>query len=267
MIRCIVAGAAGRMGRRLVANIAATEGFALAGALEYPGCPLLGEDSGTLAGIKPTGIPLTAELEPLLAAADVLIDFATGGVVEAVTLAAARNVAAVVGTTTLGDEGRQALAALAAKGARIVLAGNMSVGVNLLYKLVAEAAKILGEGYDVEIVEMHHNRKQDAPSGTAARLAEVVCEAYDRDPARDLRYGRQGVIGPRTPREIGMHSLRGGDVVGDHTVIFASEGERVELTHKASSRDTFARGALRAAEFLLNAAPGYYDMQDVLGLK
>jgi len=267
MIRCIVAGAAGRMGRRLVANIAAAEGFELVGALEYPGCPLLGEDSGALAGVKPNGVPVTAELEPLLADADVLIDFATGGVVGAVTAAAARSVAAVVGATALGDEGKQAFAALAAKGARIVLAGNMSVGVNLLYKLVAEAAKVLGETYDVEIVEMHHNRKQDAPSGTAARLAEVVCEAFDRDPARDLRYGRQGVIGPRTPREIGMHSLRGGDVVGDHTVIFATEGERIELTHKASSRDTFARGALRAAAYLVSAPAGLYDMQDVLGLK
>ena len=267
MIRCIVAGAAGRMGRRLVANIAATEGFELVGALEYPGCPLLGEDSGTLAGIRPTGVPVSADIAPLLGSADVLIDFATGGVVEAVTAAAERNVGAVVGTTTLGDEGRKALAELAAKGARIVAAGNMSVGVNLLYKLVAEAAKILGDGFDVEIVEMHHNRKQDAPSGTAARLAEVVCESYGRDPASDLRYGRRGVIGPRTPREIGMHSLRGGDVVGDHTVIFASEGERVELTHKASSRDTFARGALRAAAHLVSAPAGLYDMQDVLGLK
>jgi len=267
MIRCIVAGAAGRMGRRLVANIAATEGFELVGALEYPGCPLLGEDSGTIAGIKPTGVPLTAELEPLLGSADVLIDFATGGVIEAATAAAARDVAAVIGTTTLGDEGKRALAALAAGGARIVAAGNMSVGVNLLYKLVAEAAKILGDGFDVEIVEMHHNRKQDAPSGTAARLAEVVCGAFDRDPAKDLRYGRQGVVGARTRREIGIHSLRGGDVVGDHTVIFASEGERVELTHKASSRDTFARGALRAAAFLAAAPAGLYDMQDVLGLK
>ena len=138
---------------------------------------------------------------------------------------------------------------------------------DLLYKLVGEAARTLGTDYNVEIVEMHHNQKKDAPSGTAARLAEVVCEARDWDPAEVLKYGRCGVIGERPAREIGMHSLRGGDVVGDHTVIFSVNGERVELTHKASSRDTFARGALRAAEFLAAAAPGLYDMQDVLGLK
>ena len=173
----------------------------------------------------------------------------------------------VLGTTTITPGERQKLRILAERGGKLVVAGNMSVGVNLLYKLAGEAAKTLGEAYNVEIVEMHHNQKKDAPSGTAARLAEVVCEARNWDPAEVLKYGRSGVIGERPDREIGMHSLRGGDVVGDHTVIFAINGERVELTHKASSRDTFARGALRAAEFLSAAAPGMYDMQDVLGLK
>ncbi len=267
MPKVIIIGAAGRMGRRLVSNVLNTEGFALAGAVEYAGSPELGKDAGVLAGEAPCGVAVTADATPLLPGADAVIVFATGGVMEVARAAAEKGCAIVIGTTALTAENKVELKQLAAGGARIVVAGNMSVGVNLLYKLVREATLKLGNEYDVEILEMHHNQKKDAPSGTAVRLAEVVCEARNWNYEEDVRHGRVGMVGKRTNHEIGMHSLRGGDVVGDHTVIFAVNGERVELTHKASSRDTFARGALRAAAFLQTAAPGLYDMQDVLGLK
>ncbi|MCQ2380709.1 MAG: 4-hydroxy-tetrahydrodipicolinate reductase, partial [Victivallaceae bacterium] len=202
-----------------------------------------------------------------LANSNLIINFATEGVLECVRAAASAGVAAVIGTTALDATTRAELAQLASKGARIVLASNMSVGVNTLFKLVREAARILGPDYDVEIVEMHHNQKKDAPSGTAVSLANIICEERGLDYDRDIRHGRVGMVGARTRGEIGMHSLRGGDVVGDHTVIFSIGGERVELTHKASSRDTFARGALAAARFLFTAKSGLYDMQDVLKLK
>ena len=267
MIRATIVGAAGRMGRRLIANVMENDSFTLAGAVEYPGSPLLGADAGEVAGCGKAGVAISADLATALKGADVAICFSNAGAYECAELAVNSGVSVVIGTTTLTPDERKKLRTLAAKGGKLVVAGNMSVGVNLLYKLVGEAARTLGTDYNVEIVEMHHNQKKDAPSGTAARLAEVVCEARDWDPAEVLKYGRCGVIGERPAREIGMHSLRGGDVVGDHTVIFSVNGERVELTHKASSRDTFARGALRAAEFLAAAAPGLYDMQDVLGLK
>ncbi len=267
MIRTIVIGAAGRMGRRLVANILESSELRLVGATEFSGSPFLGQDAGVVAGCGPAGVEISADLGPLLKEADAVINFATGGVIENTRLAVENNCAVVLGTTALTEAERAELAALASHGGRIVASYNMSVGVNLLFKLVGEAARILGPGYDCEIVEMHHNQKKDAPSGTAVRLAEVVCEERGWDYAADVRHGRQGLVGARTGHEIGMHSLRGGDVVGDHTVIFAVNGERIELSHKASSRDTFAKGALRAVEFLHQAGAGLYDMQDVLGLK
>ena len=267
MIKTVVIGAAGRMGRRLVANIAESSTLELVGAVEYDGCPSLGADAGILAGVGELGVTIGADLAAAVRGADAVINFATAGVLEATRTAVDAGCAVVIGTTALPPEVKTELRAMADSGARIVSSYNMSVGVNLLFKLVREAAEVLGEGYDVEIVEMHHNQKKDAPSGTAVRLAEVVCEARGWDYDADVRHGRQGVVGARTGHEIGMHSLRGGDVVGEHTVIFAVNGERIELTHKASSRDTFAKGALRAVEFLQTAAPGLYDMQDVLGLK
>ena len=262
-----VVGAAGRMGRRLVANITASEDLTLSGALEIAGSPMVGKDAGSVAGGDPAGIVITDDPERALAGARAVIIFAVGSVIGIARAAAAKNCSMVIGTTAIPAEERAELAELAKNGAKIVLASNMSVGVNLLLKLAAEAAKLLGEDYDIEIVEMHHNQKKDAPSGTAVSLAEAVCRATGRDYAQDTVHGRNGVVGARTRREIGMHSLRGGDVVGDHTVIFATGGERVELTHKASSRDTFAKGALRAVRFLETASAGMYDMQDVLGLK
>lgn len=266
MIRVIVSGAAGRMGRRLVANVMAAEDMELAGALEFPASPDLGKDAGVLAGVKEAGVKISSDLGALLEKADAVIDFSTGPVVENAKLAVSKNCAVVIGTTALSDEEKSELRKLAEKGGRIVQAPNMSVGVNLLFHLAREVTKVLGEGYDIEIVEMHHNQKKDAPSGTAARLAEIIAETKKLSYEKDVKHGRQGIPGARTPNEIGMHALRGGDVVGDHTVIFATEGERIELTHKASSRDTFAKGAVRAVRFLYSAKSGFYDMQDVLNL-
>ena len=173
----------------------------------------------------------------------------------------------VIGTTGLSADQKAELKALADNGAKIVFAPNMSVGVNLLFALCDKVARLLGDDYDIEVVEMHHNQKKDAPSGTAARLGEILCNARGLSYEKDTRHGRVGLPGARPKNEIGMHSLRGGDVVGDHTVIFATSGERIELTHKASSRETFAKGAVRAVLFLEDAPSGLYDMQDVLHLK
>jgi len=269
MLNVAVIGAAGRMGRRLVANIAERENMKLAAAIEYSQSPFLGQDAGVVAGIQPLNVAITADFAAAARECkiDAIINFATSGVLETAKICAASNIAMVIGATALPPEEKAELQELGRKGAKIVLSGNMSVGVNLLFKLAYEAAKILNEQYDVEIIEMHHNQKIDAPSGTALRLGEVICEARDWAYDEVVRHGREGKTGKRPAVEIGMHSLRGGDVVGDHTVVFATGGERVELTHKASSRDTFVKGALRAVEFLADAAPGMYDMQDVLNLK
>ena len=267
MLRIIVAGAAGRMGRRLVANIAEAEDLVLAGATEWSKSEFLGMDAGTVAGCGEQGVKLVPELDGLLANADVLIDFSTGDVVGNARKAAKAGLSIVIGTTALTAEDKAQLHALADNGAKIVQTTNYSVGVNLLFHLSALTTKILGDDFDIEIIEAHHNRKKDAPSGTAVSLAEVVAAVKGWSYEEDVRHGRNGMVGARTKEEIGMHSVRGGDIVGDHTILFAAEGERLELTHRASSRDTFAKGALRAARFLASAKSGYYDMQDVLGLK
>lgn len=269
MIRTVVVGAAGRMGRMLVGQIRADRDLVLAGAVDAPGCPALGQDAGLAAGLGEIGVPIVARLEePLAAGCDAVIDFSTPeNAVAGAALAAAAGAVVVIGATPLTAQHRAALEALARGGARILASPNLSVGVNLLFALCARVAPLLADDYDIEVVEMHHNRKKDAPSGTALRLVEILAQAAGRDCARDVVHGRHGLPGPRPRREIGVHALRGGDVVGDHTVIFAADGERVELTHKASSRETFARGALRAVKFLVGAVPGLYDMQDVLGLR
>ena len=199
--------------------------------------------------------------------ADAVIDFSTGRVIENARLAAAKGLSIVIGTTALTADDRNELRRLGDSGAKIVFASNFSVGVNLLFYLTKLAAQTLGDDFDVEIIEAHHNQKKDAPSGTAVSLAEVVTDVRGWDYDRDVRHGRVGNVGARTRREIGMHAVRGGDIVGDHTVLFAANGERLELTHRASSRDTFAKGALRAVRFLADAKAGLYDMRDVLGLK
>lgn len=264
--RIAVFGAAGRMGRAIIRAIGETEASRLVAAIERPGAAALGTDAGTLAGVTPLGIALGTD-RPNAGAADVWIDFSSpAATVGNAAAAVSANARLVIGTTGLSSIDKDAIASAATR-VPVVLAPNMSVGVNLLLRLVADATRALGPEYDIEIVEAHHRAKRDAPSGTALRLAEAAAEASGRDLATHARYARHGEIGPRPPAEIGIQTVRGGDVVGDHTVFFLGMGERIELTHRASSRETFARGAVRAALWLQGHGPGLYDMRDVLGLK
>ena len=265
-MRIGITGCAGRMGRMLLQTVLATEAASLAGGMERPGHPALGEDLGTLAGAQPVGIAAGEDAATLFAASDVVIDFsAPAAVLTNAPLAAAHRTALVVGTTGLGAEHKAALAAAAAT-VPVVVAANMSIGVNLLLGLTRRVAGILGPEWDIEIVEMHHRHKVDAPSGTALALGEAAAEGRGAvlDEA-EVRV-RDGHTGPRPAGAIGFATLRGGDVVGEHTVIFAGEGERLELTHKAASRSVFAAGAVRAALWCEGRAPGLYAMSDVLGL-
>jgi len=252
MLKIIVIGAAGRMGRHLVSCITKANDMTLSGAIEYSESPFLNQDAGTVAGISPVEIKITSNLTEIIDNADAIIDFSTGNVIENAELAAEKNVAAVIGTTALSDEKIQKLKNMTENGAKIVLAPNMSVGVNLLFHLTQKVAQLLND-YDIEIVEMHHRRKKDAPSGTAVRLGECAAAGRNLSYSDNVVHGRSGIVGERTDNEIGMHAVRGGDVVGDHTVIFATDGERVELTHKPSNRNTFAMGALKAVRFLMNS--------------
>jgi 4-hydroxy-tetrahydrodipicolinate reductase len=263
--RIAVLGAGGKMGRAIVRIVAGTPGAALGGAFEPAGSATLGQDAGVLAGAASLGVPVQAGL-PAAGAADVWIDFTVPAAsVAAARAAAAAKTAIVIGTTGLDATERAAIGA-AAREIPIVFTPNMSVGVNVLLKLVADAARALGPGYDLEIVETHHRAKRDAPSGTALRLAQAAADGAGRDLGAVARYARHGEIGPRPHGEIGIQALRGGDVVGDHTVFFLGDGERIEITHRASSRDTFAQGAVRAALWVVGRAPGLYDMRAVLGL-
>jgi len=261
-----VAGSSGRMGRALIEAIAQSADFRIKAALELPGNPYLGKDAGELVG-APCGVRISDDLEGALAGCDVLVDFTRPeGTLAHVQVCRKRGIHMVIGTT--GFQAAQKASIVAAtQEIPIVMAPNMSVGVNLTFKLVELAAKILGEGYDVEIIEAHHRHKVDAPSGTALRMGEVIAAALGRDLAQDAVYAREGVTGERKASTIGFATVRGGDIVGDHTALFAGVGERVEITHKAASRATFALGALRAARFLAGKKAGLFDMQDVLGLK
>jgi 4-hydroxy-tetrahydrodipicolinate reductase len=269
-VRVAIAGTGGRMGQTLVAAILAQQDIKLAAALEVAGSPLLGRDAGGPLG-QSTGVIVGSDVAAALRATDVLIDFTRPAATDAhVKACADAGVGAVIGTTGLSEDDKKALAE-AGRTVPLVYAPNMSVGVNVLLKLVALAAQRLGGDYDVEIVEMHHRHKVDAPSGTALQLGEAAAAALGRDLKTDGVFARDGVIGERKPGAIGFAALRGGDVIGDHAVIFAGPGERVELAHKASSRTTFAHGALRAARFVAARrgakAAGLYDMRDVLGLE
>jgi 4-hydroxy-tetrahydrodipicolinate reductase len=266
MADVVVAGAAGRMGNRLVALLHEERDLRLVAALEAPGHAALGRDAGEVAGIGRVSVPITADAEAVLGKDRILIEFS----VPEASLAHARLVArqggrAVIGTTGFTPAQRDELAAIG-RSIAILVAPNMSVGVNVAFRILADMARMLGDDYDVEIVETHHRFKKDAPSGTALRMAEVVAQALGRDLARTAVYDRHDKLAERTRKEIGMAALRSGDVVGEHTVSFGALGERLELTHRAQSRDNFARGALRAARFIASARPGLYSMQDVLGL-
>jgi 4-hydroxy-tetrahydrodipicolinate reductase len=266
VVELVVAGAAGRMGGRVVALAREAPDLRVVGAFERPGHPALGQDAGELAGAGRLGVPIAADAGPLLTAGRVLVEFtAPEPSIEHLRLAAARGVGAVVGTTGLQPPQLDEVRRLAG-GIPILLSPNMSVGVNLAFRILALMAKALGDDYDVEITEIHHRMKKDAPSGTAARMAEVIAEALGRRIDEAAVYGRHGLVGERTAKEIGVHALRGGDVVGEHTVVFSTVGERLELTHRAHSRDTFGHGALRAARFVATARPGLYSMRDVLGI-
>ena len=266
MVELVVAGAAGRMGGRIIALAREAADLRVSGAFERPGHPSLGRDAGELAGVGHLGVPIAADPAPLLGRGRILVEFtAPEPTLEHLRLAAAGGAGAVVGTTGLQPVQVDEIRRLAAR-VPILQSPNMSVGVNLAFRVLALIAKALGDDYDVEITEIHHRMKKDAPSGTAAKMAEVIAEALGRRIEDAGVYGRHGLVGERRPKEIGVHALRGGDVVGDHTVVFSTVGERLELTHRAHSRDTFAHGALRAARFVATAPPGLYSMLDVLGL-
>ncbi|MBI3270512.1 MAG: 4-hydroxy-tetrahydrodipicolinate reductase [Planctomycetes bacterium] len=263
MITLGLHGACGRMGIRIAACALEEGDFRIAAALERPENPDLGKPYGALVGLPPLTLPLASSWSERLGC---LIDFSSpAGTRSALAACLATRTPLLVGTTGLPQELKAELSA-AASTIPVLVAPNMSVGVNVLVNIVAAAARALGPSYDVEIVETHHREKQDAPSGTALRLAQSVAEARALDPVRDAVHGRHGAVGPRRPREIGLHAVRGGDVVGEHTVLFAGLGDRVEITHRAHSRDTFARGALRAARFLASAPPGLHGIDRALGL-
>ena len=265
-LKIAVAGASGRMGRMLVEAIGAAPDAELAGALDVAASPSIGMDAGAFAG-QLTGVIIQSDLAGALKNADVLIDFTRPeGTLRHLEYCAANGVQLVIGTTGFDDAGKAAIHAAGEK-VGIVFAPNMSVGVNVTLKLLEMAARSFSEGYDIEIVEAHHRHKVDAPSGTALKMGEVIADALGRDLKECAVYGREGVTGERDPSTIGFATVRGGDIVGDHTVLFAGTGERIEITHKSSSRVTYAHGALRGARFIAGKANGLYDMQDVLGLK
>jgi 4-hydroxy-tetrahydrodipicolinate reductase len=264
-LKIAVAGASGRMGRMLVEAIARAPDAELSGALDVAGSPALGQDAAAFLG-QPAGVAIEADLAKALAGARCLIDFTRPeGTLKHLDYCAENGIAMVIGTTGFDDAGKAAIRAAAGKTA-IVFAPNMSVGVNVTLKLLEMAARSLSEGYDIEIIEAHHRHKVDAPSGTALKMGEVIADALGRDLKQCAVYGREGVTGARDPSTIGFATIRGGDIVGDHTVLFAGDGERIEISHKSSSRVTYAHGALRAARFLADKTTGLYDMQDVLAL-
>ena len=266
MIRATVAGAAGRMGGCNIRAICEADDFELVGAFEARDHAFVGEDAGTVAGVGPLGVPVLESIEEAIADGDVVLDFtAPNASVGNASQAASLGKAAVIGTTGFEPDQKQAITELGDR-LRAVVAPNMSVGVNVTIELVKIAARLLGEEFDVELVEAHHHFKKDAPSGTALALAEAAASALGRVLADVGVYGRHGQVGERTQPEIGVMTLRAGDLVGEHTVMFGGIGERVEIVHRAHSRDNFARGALRAARWVLNKPAGIYSMADVLGL-
>jgi len=267
MIRIAITGAAGRMGRTLVQALEGNTALVLSAALERSGVSLLGSDAGELAGIGRLDVPVTDSLVDALASFDTLVDFSVPEATLA-SLATCRRAgkSMVIGTTGIDQAGRDAIRS-ASRDIPIVFAPNYSVGVNLCFKLIELAARVWGDDVDVEVIEAHHRGKVDAPSGTALKMGEILARTLDRDLAENAIYGRQGITGPRNRKTIGFETIRAGDIVGEHTVMFAGVGERVEITHRAASRMNFAIGAMRAAQWLAGRPNGLYDMQDVLGLK
>lgn len=267
MTRVAIVGAAGRMGRNLIQAVFDADDKELGAAIERPESSLLGSDAGELASVGKLGVTLVDSLEQVLDDFDVLIDFtAPVATMQHVDICRKAGKAMVIGTTGLSDDEKSRLQEASAD-IGIMFAPNMSVGVNLCFKLLDMAARVLGDDVDIEVIEAHHRHKVDAPSGTALRMGEVVADALGRDLSECAVYGREGITGERDRKTIGFETIRAGDVVGDHTVLFAAMGERVEITHKASSRMTFANGAVRAAGWIMQKKSGLFDMQDVLGLR
>ena len=265
-MKIAVAGASGRMGRMLIEAIVADPDATLSGALDMAGAPGMGSDAAAFSG-QAAGVMIESDLAKGLAQSEFLIDFTRPeGTLKHLDYCAAHGIKMIIGTTGFDDAGKAAIAA-AAKKTAIVFAPNMSVGVNVTMKLLELAAKSFSHGYDIEIIEAHHRHKVDAPSGTALKMGEVIAEALGRDLKHVGVFAREGVTGERDPSSIGFATIRGGDIVGDHTVLFAGIGERIEITHKSSSRVTYAHGSLRAARFLREQSSGLFDMQDVLGLR
>ncbi len=267
MVKIMVAGAAGRMGGRIVHMIHQNPETELAGAFEHPGHKSVGEDAGSVSGIGELGIRICGSMDEAVNGADVLIDFThPESTLTNTRRASEKGIATVIGTTGITEEGVTEIEAFAKK-IPCVMAPNMSVGVNVMFKIAGEMARILGNDYDMEILEVHHRLKKDAPSGTAMHLGRILADVVNRDLEKVGVYGRKGMIGERTDEEIGIQTWRAGDIAGEHTVMFGGIGERLELVHRAHNRDNFARGAVRAALWITGKPAGLYDMQDVLGLK
>jgi 4-hydroxy-tetrahydrodipicolinate reductase len=267
MLNLTVSGASGRMGSRIITLSRDMENLKLTGALEHKDHKDAGKDIGEVIGIGTTGVSITGCISTVPEKVDVLIDFSSpSATIECLKSLSGKPVPVVIGTTGFSKDEIEYIR-LYAQNTPCVFAPNMSVGVNLLLKVLDDIARVTGDDYDVEIVEAHHRLKKDAPSGTAMKMAQVLASALGRNLEEDAVYARHGLIGERTRKEIGIQTVRAGDIVGEHTVYFGGLGERIEITHKASSRDTFARGALKAAQWVYKQTPGLYDMQDVLGLK
>jgi 4-hydroxy-tetrahydrodipicolinate reductase len=255
------------MGQRIINSVVEAEGVELSGALERPGHPLVGQDAGLIAGCGTLGVAISDDLNAVIGACDVMIDFTAPKVsLKNLEACGLQKKSIVIGSTGFTPEER-ALAVELARDIPVVLAPNMSVGVNVCFKILKDIAKTLGDDFDVEIVEAHHKLKKDAPSGTAVRMGEVVAEALGRDYRKVANCHREGITGERTKEEIGMQTIRGGDIIGEHTVYFIGMGERIELSHRAMTRDMFSRGSVRAAKWVVGQNVGLYDMQDVLGLR
>ena len=264
-MKIAIAGSSGRMGRMLIEAVLTSGDLRLHGALDIATSPALGQDAGAFLG-RPTGVPISADLDAALAGADVLIDFTRPeGTMAHLAACARHGVKAVIGTTGFTEAQKAQIAAHAQRSA-IVMAPNMSVGVNVVLRLLDVAARTLNEGYDIEVIEAHHRHKVDAPSGTALKMGEVLAAALGRELKDCAVYAREGHTGERDPSTIGFATIRGGDIVGDHTVLFAGTGERIEITHRSNSRAGYAQGSLRAARFLGGRASGLYGMEHVLGL-
>jgi len=267
MIKLIISGVAGRMGGSIVRLAFADPKIKVVGGVEIKGHPWIDKDLGRVLGLGEKGIKIIDNLEKIIDKGEVIVEFSTPqATLEHLTIARKYKKAMVIGTTGFTDEEKK-LIDRAKKDIPFVYSPNMSIGVNLLFKITEGVAEVIGRDYDLEIIEAHHRKKKDAPSGTAIKLAAILARATNRSLDEVATFGRKGLTGERPKDTIGIHAIRGGDIVGEHTVIFAGGGERIELTHRASSRDTFAQGALRAIKFIVKRPPGLYDMGDVLGIK